>query len=80
MNQTDNNLTRKEIDEREWSNPQNWHWSFYYSRKDSRTCVPRRRGPGSTLNFGQRDAIVFLLVLFSMPLAILGGLLLSRAF
>jgi hypothetical protein len=35
-----NNLSQKEIDEREWSNPKNWHWSFYFSRKDSGTFVP----------------------------------------
>jgi hypothetical protein len=75
-----NDLSQKEIDEREWNDPQNWHWIFYFSRKDSRTFVPKRRGFGSTFNFARRGTLWIMLVLLLMPLAIVGGVLLSRVF
>jgi uncharacterized membrane protein len=75
-----NSASQKELDEREWNDPRNWHWTFYFSRKDSRTFVPRRRGHGSTVNFARWGTLWFFLLLMIAPLAILGGLLLSRAF
>jgi uncharacterized membrane protein len=74
------NLSQKEIDEREWSNPQNWHCTFYFSRKDSRTFVPKRRGYGSTVNFARRGTLWFFFFLMLFPLVIIGSVLLSRAF
>jgi uncharacterized membrane protein len=67
------NLSQKEIDEREWSNPQNWHWAFFYfSRKDSRTFVPKRLGFYYTMNFARRGTLWFFLFLLLLPLAIIG--------
>jgi uncharacterized membrane protein len=68
-----------EIDDREWSNPENWHWTFYFSRKDSRTFVPKRRGYGSTLNFGSWGAFAFLACLLLAPLLVLGAILIAKA-
>jgi uncharacterized membrane protein len=73
-------LTQEQMDEREWRDPRNWRWAFYFSRKDSRTFVPRRRGYGLTVNFARRGTYWFFLFLLLMPLVIIGGVLLSRAF
>ena len=72
-------MSQAVIDEREWGDPRNWRWTFYYSRKDSRTFVPRRRGYGATLNFASRGAFWFFLFLMLMPLVIVGAVLLGRA-
>jgi uncharacterized membrane protein len=74
------NWSQKEIDEREWANPQNWHKGFYFSRRDSRTFVPKRRGHGTTVNFARRGVLLFFLLLLLTPVAIIGAVLLSRAF
>ena len=73
-------MSQTEIDEGEWANPRNWHWSFYFSRNDSRTFVPKRRGYGSTVNFARRGTLWFFLLLMLLPLAIIGCVLLSHAF
>ena len=39
------------------------HWRFrrlYFNRQDPALFVPRRNGPGWTVNFGRPQAIVFL--------------------
>ena len=50
-------MTQKEINEQEWKNPDNWSGScigFYFSKKDSRTWVPKSiPGMGWTLNLGK---------------------------
>jgi uncharacterized membrane protein len=80
MNQIEpTNPTQHEIDEREWNNSQNWHWTFYFSRQDSRTFVPRRRGYGTTVNFARPGALWFLLLLLLFPVVVIGAILLSRA-
>jgi uncharacterized membrane protein len=71
------NPGQKEIDEQEWSNSQNWHCTFYYSRKDSRTFVPKRRGYGTTVNFASWGTCWFFLMLLSMPAVILASVLLT---
>jgi hypothetical protein len=32
---------QKEINQAEWNNPDNWSVGFYFSKKDSRTWVPK---------------------------------------
>lgn len=34
-------INQKEINRAEWSNPDNWSVGFYFSKKDSRTWVPK---------------------------------------
>lgn len=58
-------MTQDEIDEAEWHNPANWRGGplgVYFSRRDSRAFVPkRRRAMGITINFAHRAGAVFLL-------------------
>ena len=58
------------------------HWRFrsmYYNRQDPALFVPRRNGPGWTVNFGRPQVIVFLglavLVSIGAPILILRVLL-----
>ena len=58
------------------------HWrlrSLYYNRQDPALFVPRRNGPGWTVNFGRPQAVVFLglavLVSIGAPIFILRVLL-----
>ena len=58
-------MTQIEINESEWSNPQNWSgakWAqLYFSRKDSRLWVPKRnRSMGWTINLGNPSGAVCL--------------------
>jgi len=69
-------MNQDEINAREWADPNNWHGRGsrgYFSRKDTRLWVPKRRGVGSTLNFAHRQApIWFIGLLVCVPtLAIL---------
>ncbi len=71
--------SQTEIDDREWADPQNWHWTFYVGRKDSRTFVPKRRGNGTTLNFARWGAIAFLALVLLAPLLVLAAFLIAKA-
>lgn len=50
-------MDQKEINDTEWRNPENWSGSllgFYFSKKDSRTWVPKSVPQmGWTLNLGK---------------------------
>ena len=51
-------MDQDEINRAEWENPDNWSgpkWiSVYFSKRDSRTLVPRQiRAMGGTLNLGK---------------------------
>jgi hypothetical protein len=35
-------MHQTEINKTEWSNPENWSVGLYFSKKDSRTWVPKR--------------------------------------
>jgi uncharacterized membrane protein len=68
---------QKSINRAEWSNPDNWggpRWiSVYFSKKDSRTWVPKQiPWMGWTLNLAKTAGVVtFLLIiigLFMIPL------------
>jgi uncharacterized membrane protein len=60
-------MNQNEINQVEWSNPQNWHGIFYGSRKDSRFSVPKRRGYGYTFNFAKRASWLVLGSLVALP-------------
>ncbi len=46
-------MDQKEINETEWKNPDNWSGQFYFSKKDTRTWVPKSiPWMGWTLNLG----------------------------
>ena len=68
---------QKSINSAEWSNPDNWggpRWiSVYFSKKDSRTWVPKRiPWMGWTVNLAKTSGVLtFLLIiigLFMIPL------------
>ena len=70
-------MEQKEINRTEWSNPDNWggpRWiSVYFSKRDSRTWVPKQiPWMGWTLNLAKtRGVLLFLLIiigLFMIPL------------
>ena len=77
---------QKQINEREWANPDNWSspssLSVYFSKKDTRTWVPKqKRMQGWTLNLGRTGGVLwlfFIIVLVAIaPLAVaavFGGL------
>ena len=57
-------MTQREIDDAEWRNPANWHGGLlgiYYSKRDSRSFVPKRHPiMGITINFARPLGIAFL--------------------
>lgn len=68
---------QKAINQAEWSNPDNWSGprlvSIYFSKKDTRTWVPKQiPWMGVTLNLGKTSGVLlFLLIiiaLFMIPL------------
>ena len=60
-------MTTDEINQREWNDAKNWSWGIYRSRTDARLMVPKRRGFGWTINFGNRNGVVLFIVLVSLP-------------
>jgi uncharacterized membrane protein len=67
-------MDQKEINRTEWANPENWggpRWmSVYFSKKDSRTWVPKQlRWMGWTLNLAKTSGVVqFLAILIGLCL------------
>jgi uncharacterized membrane protein len=63
----EDNRTQDEINQAEWENPDNWSlgskWlRVYFSRKDSRTCVPKQiPRMGVTLNLGRSSGVAWLI-------------------
>jgi uncharacterized membrane protein len=64
-------VTQDEIDRAEWENPENWSDSLvgiYFSKRDSRTWVPKRRpGFGWTLNLGRPAGAWWMVGLLAAP-------------
>jgi uncharacterized membrane protein len=55
-----------------------WKWGlFYVDPADRRVLVPRRLGPGRTLNLGRPAAWLVLLLVIGLPLVL--ALLVARA-
>ena len=58
-------MTQDEVNQQEWGDPENWsgpRWlSVYFSKKDSRTWVPKQvPGLGATLNLGRTAGVWWL--------------------
>ena len=55
-------MSQIEIDDAEWEKPENWRAGiFYFSRRDSRPFVPKRRSNmGITVNFARATGVLFL--------------------
>ena len=70
-------MNQHEINEAEWKNPDNWSGpgliAFYFSKKDTRTWVPKKiPAMGWTLNLGQPAGARWLLgFLVGLPLLII---------
>jgi len=66
--------SQEEIDEAEWQNPANWRFGlFYYSPRDSRPWVPKRRMYGrrrfgGTPNFARQSARQYVMLTVSLML------------
>ncbi len=68
--------TENDINTKEWDNPDNWS-SIYFSKKDSRTYVPKRKQKGFTINFGSSSGskwIYYLLAIFFLLGCFIGTL------
>jgi uncharacterized membrane protein len=57
----------------EWENPDNWSVGLYFSKKDTRTWVPKSiPWMGSTLNLGTRAGAMWMIgFLIGLPLFII---------
>jgi uncharacterized membrane protein len=64
-------MTNEDTNQSEWSDAKNWPRGIYRSRIDSRMIVPKRRGFGVTINFGNRIAVFLFLAFLALPLVIL---------
>ncbi len=55
-----------EINQAEWKNSDNWS-SIYFSKKDSRTCVPKKNAKhGWTINFGSASGARWIYYFFGI--------------
>jgi len=74
----------KDIDHAEWENPDNWagpRWaSVYFSKRDSRTVVPKQLPwMGWTVNLGNAAGVFTLMgVLVGIPLLVIVVVLLTE--
>jgi len=59
-------MRQTEIDDGEWEHSANWHAGFYFSRRDSRSFVPKRNSNlGATINFARPAGYGYLLGILS---------------
>ena len=69
-------MTQEEVNRAEWENPANWSDSLvgiYFSKRDSRVWVPKRRpGPGWTINMGHPRSVWWVVGLIAAPFALFG--------
>ena len=50
-------MRQTQVDDAEWHNPANWHVGLYFSRRDSRSFVPKPNPLlGATINFAKPAA------------------------
>jgi uncharacterized membrane protein len=76
------NRTQEKINQSEWENPDNWS-TIYFSKKDSRACVPKRNPRhGWTINFANPAGSLWIYYLFLIFLLLGGfaGVLIGSAF
>ena len=67
-------MNQDEINQQEWSNPNNWSLLTYKSKRDSRVLVPKSFGFGWTINFGNRKGVWLFAALMAIPV---GGMIIS---
>jgi uncharacterized membrane protein len=67
-------MTQDEIDRAEWENEANWShplFGVYFSKRDSRTWVPKRTPSwGWTLNLGRPSAVWWIVGLITVPMVL----------
>jgi len=70
-------MNQDQINQAEWENPENWSgpraFAVYFSKRDSRTVVPKRlTWMGWTVNLGTTAGVFWLIaVLVGIPLLVL---------
>lgn len=69
-------MNQREIDEAEWKNPDNWSgpglFIFYFSKRDSRTWVPKSiPWMGWTVNLGHPAGAKWLIALIGLSTILL---------
>jgi len=62
-------MNQDQLNESEWSKPENWSLFTYSSRVDSRFLVPKRRGFGVTMNFGHKSAALYIIGFMALILS-----------
>ncbi|MEM8864127.1 MAG: DUF5808 domain-containing protein [Planctomycetota bacterium] len=68
-------MDQHRVNEREWNADENWRWGVYYAPRDRRVWVPKRsKWMGITLNFAHRSAYLWLAMLLSPALAVIGAI------
>ncbi len=63
-------MTQDNINQSEWNNPANWSVLKYNSPRDSRLFVPKRRGFGWTVNFGNKSGKFVFGAFLALPMLI----------
>lgn len=65
-------MNQEETNRAEWANPDNWSVGLYFSKRDSRTWVPKPiPWMGWTVNLGKRAGACWMLgLLVGLPLLI----------
>ncbi|MDQ0289290.1 DUF5808 domain-containing protein [Oligosphaera ethanolica] len=66
-------MNQQEINQAEWQNPDNWSVGLYFSKKDTRTWVPKQiPWMGWTLNLGTRAGAIWMIgFLIGIPIFII---------
>jgi uncharacterized membrane protein len=66
-------VNQREINQAEWRNPDNWSVGFYFSKKDTRSWVPKQiPWMGWTLNLGNRAGALWMIgFLIGTPLFVI---------
>ncbi|MGI5924241.1 MAG: DUF5808 domain-containing protein [Lentisphaeria bacterium] len=66
-------MNQREINQAEWRNPDNWSVGFYFSKKDTRSWVPKQiPWMGWTLNLGNRAGALWMIgFLIGTPLFVI---------
>lgn len=75
-------MTQNEIDAAEWENEANWShpvFGVYFSKRDSRTWVPKRVPSwGWTLNLGRPGSVWWIVGLITVPMMLTRALTRGR--
>jgi uncharacterized membrane protein len=63
-------MDQNEINKAEWNNPENWSLGLYFSKKDTRTWVPKSIPfLGWTMNLGKTSGALWMIgLLIGLPL------------